>query len=184
MTSYRDIETKNMYERKSSLKDGSHERIMEAIYAKGRDNSRTPMQWDASNHKPASRTAHPWLAVNPNHQDDQRQESDRPSIRTAYTPYLPSDSSQLRKQCPVFARRRRFELLYERRSRLRSPTSEKSRKRQRSSCLDPIADRTRASRSFRLCKDARLPAFRTMPATFRLIKNTRRYRPITRESTA
>ena len=41
---YKDIETLNMY--KEEKKRDNHEEIMESIYAKGRDNARTPMQWD------------------------------------------------------------------------------------------------------------------------------------------
>ncbi|MYL32171.1 alpha,alpha-phosphotrehalase [Pontibacillus yanchengensis] len=63
---YRDIETLNMYKEKSDL-DWSHDRIMEAIYAKGRDNARTPMQW--SNQKNAGFTnGTPWLQVNSNYE--------------------------------------------------------------------------------------------------------------------
>ncbi|KGP74307.1 alpha-glucosidase [Pontibacillus yanchengensis] len=63
---YRDIETLNMYKEKSDL-GWSHEEIMEAIYAKGRDNARTPMQW--SNEKNAGFTnGTPWLQVNSNYE--------------------------------------------------------------------------------------------------------------------
>ena len=37
-----------------------------ALLAMGRDNARTPMQWDASEHAGFT-TGTPWLAVNPNH---------------------------------------------------------------------------------------------------------------------
>ncbi|PKR77828.1 glucohydrolase [Halalkalibacillus sediminis] len=60
---YRDIEIFNMYDEKRAI-GWSHERIMEAIHAKGRDNARTPMQWDDS--KSAGFTdGEPWIAVNP-----------------------------------------------------------------------------------------------------------------------
>ncbi|MEQ6378433.1 alpha-glucosidase [Bacillaceae bacterium S4-13-56] len=62
---YRDIELLNMYKEKKSL-GWSHERIMNAIYTKGRDNARTPIQWDDS--KNAGFTSNePWIKVNPNY---------------------------------------------------------------------------------------------------------------------
>ncbi|MBA2175851.1 alpha-glucosidase [Halobacillus locisalis] len=60
---YRDIELKNMYEEKRAL-GWSHERIMEAIYIKGRDNARTPMQWDRSENAGFTE-GDPWIKVNP-----------------------------------------------------------------------------------------------------------------------
>ncbi|RWZ54621.1 alpha-glucosidase [Halobacillus fulvus] len=62
---YQDIETLNMYKEKKEL-GWSHERIMDAIYTKGRDNARTPMQWDDSSHAGFT-TGTPWLQVNENH---------------------------------------------------------------------------------------------------------------------
>ena len=40
--------------------------MLAALRAMGRDNARTPMQWDASEHAGFT-TGTPWLAVNPNH---------------------------------------------------------------------------------------------------------------------
>ena len=39
---------------------------MEMIYSKGRDNARTPMQWDSSPNAGFTEGT-PWLGVNPNH---------------------------------------------------------------------------------------------------------------------
>lgn len=62
---YKDIETLNMYKDRIA-KGYSHDEIMESIYAKGRDNARTPMQWtgDANG---GFTTGTPWIKVNPNY---------------------------------------------------------------------------------------------------------------------
>ncbi|MDX9808001.1 MAG: alpha-glucosidase [Acholeplasma sp.] len=62
---YRDIETKNIYQ-ELKTKGWPEADIMNSIYAKGRDNSRTPMQWNDSAYGGFS-TVTPWLKVNPNH---------------------------------------------------------------------------------------------------------------------
>lgn len=62
---YNDIESLNMYKDRLS-KGYSHNEIMESIYAKGRDNARTPMQWDNSENAGFT-TGTPWLAVNKNY---------------------------------------------------------------------------------------------------------------------
>ncbi|QOK27618.1 alpha-glucosidase [Cytobacillus oceanisediminis] len=64
---YRDIETLNFY--KEALNDGwTEDKALESIYAKGRDNTRTPMQWDSSEHGGFS-DGTPWIKVNPNYKD-------------------------------------------------------------------------------------------------------------------
>ena len=64
---YNDIELLNMY--KERISEGyKEEDIMESIYAKGRDNARTPMQWDDSVNGGFSKVK-PWLKVNPNYID-------------------------------------------------------------------------------------------------------------------
>lgn len=62
---YNDIESLNIYKDRLS-KGYSHNEIMESIYAKGRDNARTPMQWDDSENAGFT-TGTPWLAVNKNY---------------------------------------------------------------------------------------------------------------------
>jgi oligo-1,6-glucosidase len=64
---YRDIESLNLY--RERLADGvSHEEMMLGIHANGRDNARTPMQWDASPNGGFT-SGTPWIAVNPNYRE-------------------------------------------------------------------------------------------------------------------
>lgn len=62
---YQDIEIRNMY-RERQEKGYAEKDIMESIYAKGRDNARTPMQWDDTENAGFT-TGAPWLGVNPNY---------------------------------------------------------------------------------------------------------------------
>ncbi|GHI00715.1 glycoside hydrolase family 13 protein [Neobacillus kokaensis] len=64
---YRDIETINMYHERKEL-GYSHEKIMTSIYVKGRDNARTPMQWDATKNAGFS-AGTPWINVNPRYKE-------------------------------------------------------------------------------------------------------------------
>lgn len=64
---YRDIETVNLY--RERLEAGySQESVMESIYAKSRDNARTPMQWDDSENAGFTGGT-PWIQVNPNYRE-------------------------------------------------------------------------------------------------------------------
>ncbi|MEH7460089.1 alpha-glucosidase [Bacillus sp. JJ1127] len=65
---YRDIETLNMYREKVIEHGEDEEKVMQSIYIKGRDNARTPMQWDDRKH--AGFTAgEPWIGLNPNYKE-------------------------------------------------------------------------------------------------------------------
>ncbi|MGV2966294.1 glycoside hydrolase family 13 protein [Paenibacillus sp. AGC30] len=62
---YRDIELLNFYKERMG-KGYPEQSVMESIYAKGRDNARTPMQWDTSDNAGFTR-GEPWIKVNPNY---------------------------------------------------------------------------------------------------------------------
>ncbi|MDN6728628.1 MAG: glycoside hydrolase family 13 protein [Alkalibacterium gilvum] len=62
-----DIESINLYYER--LDQGySHEEIIRSINAKGRDNARTPMQWNDDKHAGFTE-GEPWLKVNPNYKE-------------------------------------------------------------------------------------------------------------------
>ena len=68
---YRDLEAINAYrQRVEEARCQSPESMMAALALIGRDNSRTPMQWDASRYAgftAADAATEPWIGVNPNH---------------------------------------------------------------------------------------------------------------------
>ena len=103
--SYKDIETLNMY--RERLESGyAKEDVMRSIYAKSRDNARTPMQWDPDDNAGFT-TGTPWIAVNPNYTEinaeDERKDPD--SVYHYYRKLI-----HMRKEYPVFVDGR-FELL-------------------------------------------------------------------------
>lgn len=65
MEDYRDIESLNMYKERTEA-GYTEEEIMTSLYAKSRDNARTPMQWDDSANGGFT-TGTPWIKVNPNY---------------------------------------------------------------------------------------------------------------------
>lgn len=64
---YKDVETINMVKEKQEA-GWSMDKIMQGIYAKGRDNARTPMQWSSQEYGGFSDHS-PWIKVNPNYQE-------------------------------------------------------------------------------------------------------------------
>lgn len=65
---YQDIESLNMYKEKVEQDGEDPNRVMEAIYVKGRDNARTPVQWNDSEHAGFT-SGTPWIQVNPNYKE-------------------------------------------------------------------------------------------------------------------
>lgn len=94
---YKDCEIINMYHERLE-KGYSKDEIMKSIYAKGRDNARTPMQWDDSANAGFT-TGTPWIKVNDNYGkiNAKSQVDDPDSIFSCYKKLV-----QLRKDYPVF----------------------------------------------------------------------------------
>lgn len=94
---YRDVEILNVYQERRK-KGYAKEDIMRSIYAKGRDNARTPMQWDDTEHAGFTNGT-PWMKVNSNYKEinAKSQVKDPDSIFSCYKKLI-----QLRKQYPVF----------------------------------------------------------------------------------
>jgi oligo-1,6-glucosidase len=94
---YRDIETHNIYKEAVEEKGIAPSDIMRVIHAKGRDNARTPIQWDASAHAGFT-TGTPWIRVNPNYQEINVADAlaDPTSVFYYYKKLI-----QLRKENPV-----------------------------------------------------------------------------------
>ncbi|HEX5690662.1 MAG TPA: alpha-glucosidase, partial [Roseiflexaceae bacterium] len=63
---YRDVDARNMYREFTEERGMDPQRVLSMIHAKGRDNARTPMQWDGSANAGFS-TGTPWIKVNPNY---------------------------------------------------------------------------------------------------------------------
>lgn len=95
---YRDIETLNFYRDAASRPDFDRSSLMGSIHAKGRDNARTPVQWEDAPHAGFT-TGTPWIRVNPNYpQINVRQAlADPDSIFYYYQQLI-----RLRKEHPVF----------------------------------------------------------------------------------
>jgi len=95
---YNDVGMINYYHIETA-KGRSHEEIMEVIWNQGRDNSRTPMQWDSTNMAGFTTAGQTWMGVNPNykHINVEAQLNDPDSIYYFYKKLI-----RLRKENPVF----------------------------------------------------------------------------------
>jgi oligo-1,6-glucosidase len=94
---YRDIETLNIYREFVERNPDDREEVMRYIYAKGRDNARTPMQWDDTLNAGFT-SGTPWLQVNPNYKEINVTESlsDPNSILNYYKKLI-----KIRRKYPV-----------------------------------------------------------------------------------
>ncbi|KJY80154.1 alpha,alpha-phosphotrehalase [Vibrio nigripulchritudo] len=63
---YRDVESTNMYDIMVNQKGVEHDEMMKILASKSRDNSRTPMQWDATSHAGFTQGT-PWIDVASNY---------------------------------------------------------------------------------------------------------------------
>lgn len=105
---YRDIEILNMY--KERMEEGyPEESIMESIYTKGRDNARTPMQWDDGDNAGFTQGT-PWIRCNPNYTEINAKEAlaDKDSIFYYYQKLI-----RLRKEEPVLTEGKTVPLMEE-----------------------------------------------------------------------
>ncbi|NRD77940.1 alpha-glucosidase [Bacillus sp. BRMEA1] len=95
---YNDVGMINYYKIESE-KGRSHEEIMKVVWEKGRDNARTPMQWDSSSMAGFTTSGHTWLGINPNYKEINvaNQWGDPDSILSFYKKLI-----QLRKENPIF----------------------------------------------------------------------------------
>jgi oligo-1,6-glucosidase/alpha-glucosidase len=93
---YDDVGMINYY-RIQREKGDSHEEIMKVIWETGRDNSRTPMQWNTEKNAGFS-TGDPWMKVNPNYVDInvEEQKCDKDSVLNFYKQLI-----KIRKQHDV-----------------------------------------------------------------------------------
>lgn len=103
---YRDIETLNMYRVAITERGQSPAKVLQSIHAKGRDNARTPMPWNAGP-QAGFTCGTPWLAVHDNHAEVNAEQAldDPASVFHHYRRLI-----ALRKTLPVLVHGR-FELL-------------------------------------------------------------------------
>lgn len=93
----RDIETLNWYKERMQKENADSTQLLEAVHARGRDNARTPVQWDDTAHAGFTEGT-PWLNVNPNYTEINVQQAldDKDSIFYFYQKLI-----EWRKQEPT-----------------------------------------------------------------------------------
>ena len=112
LAEYRDIETSNFH-RDATQSGLSLEEIMAAIFAKSRDNARTPMQWSGElphgGFTNGAVDVQPWINVNPNYTDINVEEAlnDPQSIFYYYQKLI-----DLRRKMPIIVHGK-YEILHE-----------------------------------------------------------------------
>lgn len=94
---YNDIESHGMYREAVHEQGREHAEVMELIRRRGRDNARTPVQWDSTQNGGFTNGT-PWLKVNPNYTSINVESalSDKNSIFYYYQRLI-----QLRKEMPI-----------------------------------------------------------------------------------
>ncbi|CAF4547585.1 unnamed protein product [Rotaria sp. Silwood2] len=98
ISDYPDVAARNFYNLELA-KGIDHNELMEMIYMTGRDNARTPMQWDDSLNAGFSTAQQAWIGINPNyvHINVAQQEKDEHSILNFY-----KRLTRLRKENDIF----------------------------------------------------------------------------------
>lgn len=98
ITDYNDVGMINYYNIETA-KGRSHEEIMDIIWKHGRDNSRTPMQWNAEHMAGFTTGDKTWLGLNPNYTEInvEKQIADTDSILNFYKKLI-----TIRKENPIF----------------------------------------------------------------------------------
>ena len=99
LSHYKDVEILNKWEEIKHTKSLTEEELLYGVHVNGRDNARTPMQWNAGPHGGFT-TGTPWLEVNPNYTSINVEEAqkDPGSILNYYKKLL-----ALRKTQPIMA---------------------------------------------------------------------------------
>lgn len=104
---FNDIESINSYYDLKNRAKWDEEKIMNALKARSRDNARTPVQWDQTEHAGFT-TGNPWLEVNPNYNDINAEKclADKNSVFYYYQKLI-----QLRKTYPIIVHGK-YELIF------------------------------------------------------------------------
>ena len=94
---YNDVATKNLF--LTEIQNGkTHEEMMNIIWRNSRDNSRTPIKWNAQKHAGFTTAEEPWMKINPNYQEVNMEKAiaEADSLYSYYKKLI-----ELRKEYPV-----------------------------------------------------------------------------------